>query len=280
MDEQLDTIHHELGCNAIVIFAGGDYEDELIECARLAIEKGFDRIYVGPEYMAASPEETVERIGRLAPRVRTLREKSDSIVFLVGHEFGLETAIVPGNDWFERLENLKKGMGWDEITRILPGMFNKIIKVCNENYGYQIAYRAIAWTEVDLVPWSNAAFESVGVDAYVQEGVGWTEDWILNLLSRLKMYRKPVCSMEAGCYAIKGAGRFAGQAPLPENPYDEDEQANYIRRYCDMLNRARIDGYYYTAYNDDWDKGYGLYNPDTRKRKKGFYMYKSYQRAS
>jgi hypothetical protein len=277
MDEQLDTIHDELGCNAIVIFAGGDHEDALIECSRLAIEKGFDRIYVGPEYMALSPDETVERLRRLAPRVRELRETSKSIVFLVGHEFGLETAIVSGSTWLDRIAALNRGEGWDQIRATLPKMFRDIIATCKKNYGYEIAYRAIAYVEVDLVPWEDPMFESVGVDAYVQEGVGWTEDWIVNLLSRLKRYRKPVYSMEAGCYAIKGAGRFAGQAPTVENPYDEDEQANYIRRYCEMLNRARIDGYFYTFYNSTWDKGYGLYNG--KKRKKGFYMYKSYERV-
>lgn len=38
-----------------------------------------------------------------------------------------------------------------------------------------------------------------------------------------------------------------------------------------------IDGYF-TEYNN-FDKRYGLYNPLTRKRKKAFYMYKSYQRT-
>jgi hypothetical protein len=65
-----------------------------------------------------------------------------------------------------------------------------------------------------------------------------------------------------------------------QNPYDENDQADYVRRYCDMLNRARISGCFYTQYNEDYDKGYGLYNPVTRKRKKGFYMYKSYQRSA
>ncbi len=45
-----------------------------------------------------------------------------------------------------------------------------------------------------------------------------------------------------------------------------------------MLNGARVNGYFYTEYNDNFDKGYGLYNGPARK--KGFYMYKSYQRAA
>jgi len=44
-----------------------------------------------------------------------------------------------------------------------------------------------------------------------------------------------------------------------------------------MLNQAKIDGCFYTVYNGDFDKGYGLYGT---QRKKGFYMDKSYQRTS
>lgn len=39
-----------------------------------------------------------------------------------------------------------------------------------------------------------------------------------------------------------------------------------------------VDGALLYIYNDEWDKGFGLYNG--AERKKGFYMYKSYQRVS
>ena len=290
MDEQLDTIHNELGCNAIIISGGEDYEGKLIECCRIAIEKGFERIHIQPRYMGASSDETVEKIGRFATEVRNLREISESVVYSVGHEFGLETAIIRGDNWSERVKNFLKGEGRDKIRATLPKMFRDILAICRDNYGYKISYAAIA-DEAGLVPWEDPAFESVGVDAILQEGLGSTEDWILDLLWRLKQYHKPVDSMEAGCMSFTGAGRIAGTAPLynPQlRPYDEDEQANWIKRYCNLLNRAKIDGYFYTQYNDPpgWEKGYGLYNPGyrpyppNRKRKKGFYMYKSYQRVT
>jgi len=283
MSEQLDTICGELGCNAIAIFAGGDHEDALIQCGRLAIEKGFERVYVGPEYMSASPEETVERIGGLAPEIRKLRDASDSIVYMVGHEFGLETGgIIPGSDWFERIRyTLQHPSDWlGRVSAELPTMFKQIIRVCREKYGYPIAYRAAIW-ETDLVPWSDPIFQSVNSDAYVMpKYAGWTTDWIADHLRSLRRYGKPVNSSEWGCQTFAGAGEIAGVSPLfvQERPYDEDEQADYIRSYSEMLNRSRIDGCYYTVYNDDYNKGYGLYNG--KKRKKGFYMYKSYQRTS
>jgi len=288
MDEQLDTIRHDLGCNAIIITAGEAYEDRMIECGRLAIEKGFERIHVQPRYMGASPDETVERIGKFATRVRELRQVSEAVVYSVGHEFGLETAIISGDNWFERLKNfLRQDPGdLDKIRATLPKMFRDIFATCRENYGYKISYAAISYLETDIVPWEDPAFESVGVDAILEEGLGSTEDWVLDLLSHLKKYHKPIQSMEAGCMTFTGAGKVAGTAPLQTNSgiqelvYDEDEQANWIKRYCDLLNRARIDGYFYTQYNDPFffDKGFGLYNDF--KRKKGFYMYKSYQRTS
>jgi hypothetical protein len=283
MDEQLDTIRNELGCNAVIISAGGDYEDRLIECGHVAIEKGFQRIHIQPRYMGASPDETVERIGKFAPKVRELRQVSGAVVYSLGHEFGLETAIIRGDSWLERLENFMK-QNQNDMERIrttLRKMFKDILAICRKNYGYTLSYAAIAYPEADVVPWEDSAFESVGVDAILEEGLGNAETWVLNLFSHLKKYDKPIQSMEAGCMTFTGAGRVAGTAPLHTQEslqYDEDEQANWIKRYCDLLNRARIDGYFYTQYNDNWDKGYGLYNG--KKRKKGFYMYKSYQRVA
>jgi len=282
MEEHLDTIRNDLGCNAITIDAGAGYEDNLIECAQLAIEKGFDSIHVQPRYFNATVDETVQNVGRLARRVRELREISDVVVYDLGHEFTLETSgIVPGDGWFERLDYLVKNPDWPkEVEAKFPRMFRDLMAVCNQNYGYKVSYAAIAWCEVDLVPWSDESFESVGVDAYIQPVSGATEDWVVRLLSRLKKHGKPVNSTEAGCLTFSGAGEIGGCVTFgvwEGRQYDEEEQARYIDRYCNMLNKARIDGYFYTQYNDTWDRGYGLYNG--KKRKKGFYMYKSYKRT-
>ena len=287
MDEQLGTIRNDLGCNAIIISGGEQYEDKLIECGRLAIEKGFERIHVQPRYMGATPSQTVEKIGRFASKVRALREVSESVVYCVGHEFSNETAILPGDTWLERFAYMAENPDWPKkVQATLPKMFTDIIAICKQNYGYAISYAAIAVVEGDLIPWENAVFESVGVDAMIQEKYGWTENWIVDLLSHLKQkYRKPVYCMEAGCETFTGSAEVSGTSPLlptQDRQYDEDEQANWVRRECNALDRAKIDGYFYTMYNDPpgWDTGYGLYNPDTRKRKKGFYMYKSYQPSS
>jgi hypothetical protein len=267
MDEQLDTILEELGCNAILAYAGTGYEDNLIECGKLAIEKGFDRIYIEPEYMDSTIDETIENITRFVPKIETLRKMSDSIVFVVGHEFGLETSgIIPGDTWWDRMAYQLDHADWQaKVNSNLPRLFSKLLPVIKEKYpNGRIAYAAAIW-EVELVPWGDPVFESVCTDAYVMDKFGITEDWILNHLSRLKRYGKPVYSSEAGCMTYSGASHWGGAMPLnvwDKGAYDEDEQADYIRRYCEMLNRAKIEGYFYTLYNDNpgFDKGYGLWS--------------------
>lgn len=287
MDEQLDTIRNELGCNAIYINAGKGFERNLLECGHLAVEKRFERIYIQPAYMNLPIDETIELIGKFAERVTDLTDASDAVVFSLGHEFTLETSgIIPGDNWFARADYQLAHEDWYDkcdVGRKIPKLFQSLMQVIKEKYpGRRIAYAAAIW-EVDLVPWSDPAFEAVGTDAYVMDSVGITQDWILDHLSRAKRYGKPVNCTETGCMTFSGAYRLGGVMPSNvwrTGPYDEEEQARYIQMYCRLLNRARINGYFYTQYNDDNDKGYGLYNPMTRKRKKGFYVYKSYEKAT
>jgi hypothetical protein len=280
-DEKLDIIRNELGCNAVIIFGNTEFEDDLVEAGRLAIEKKFDRIYVAPMYLDFTIEETVERIGKFAGKVKRLREISDSVIFMVGHEFILDSSsFVPGVTYEERELNAWKGRtNWVKLRSILPCAFNKIISLCEQNYGYQITYAASIGEE-NLVPWSNPIFESVGIDAYIWNRVGWTENWIIDLLKRLKKFGKPVNTTEWGCLTYKNASEdWQITAGMEKYPYDEDEQANYIRQYCEMLNKAKINGAFYTQIDDERPKGYGLYLRSVTgkmRRKKGFYMYKSY----
>jgi hypothetical protein len=122
------------------------------------------------------------------------------------------------------------------------------------------------------------------VNALLQEKIGWTTDWLVDLLVRLKKkYKKPVHSSEWGFMTYTGAGELGGIAQLPiymkNKPYDEDEQANYIKKYCDkVLNKAKIEGSFYIEFNSDWNLTYALLH--NGKRKKGYYMYKSYEIVS
>ena len=130
MDEQLYAVRNELGCNAVIISGGEDCEDRLIECGRMAIEKGFERIYIQPRYMRCNIDETVRRIGELAKKIKTLTETSDSVRYCVGHEFGLETeGIIPGSTYPARFGYHLKHMAdkdWMRgVKKELPILFRK-----------------------------------------------------------------------------------------------------------------------------------------------------------
>ena len=280
MNEQLSTIQTELGCNAIIVQAGDGYEDNLVECSRMALQKGFDRVYAYVRYMNSTLDQTVEKLGALATRVRSLRETYDSFVFMIGCEFPLSiSGIIPGTTWFDRVRYATEHSDWwNLVASNEPKILRKILPVVKNNYGYPVAYAAMAG-EISLVPWSDPIFGEVSPQMYPQYSPSATQAWAPKELSDLKRFGKPVIASEFGCATYKGAGLWgANDLNIAEHSYDEDEQASYIDKYCNMLNKADIDGAFYYMYNDDFDKSYGLYNG--KKRKKGFYMYKSYQRAA
>lgn len=283
MYEQLDTIHNDLGCNAIIITGGDKWEDKIIRGSEMAIKKGFDRVYVQPRYVNYTPDETVKKIGEFAPKVRSLREKYGEVVaFCVGHEFLFETVIIRGGGFFERWKNGMTGADVDKIKQTLPEMFKEIIAVCKKNYGYPITYAATPYEAYEnLVPWSDPTFEAIGVDTYITEvqGIMNDENWWFNLFSRLKKVKKPIISFDWGMMSYENADKWGGLSPLYAGnyPYDEEPQVRYIVRTLNMLNQARITGCHWVDYNDVYAAGHGLYNPITLERKKGFYMLKSHE---
>jgi hypothetical protein len=137
-DEQLTTIRNELGCNAIVIQAGDGYEDNVVDCSRIALQKGFDRVYAYVRYMNSTLDQTVEKLGNLARRVRSLREASSSFVFVIGVEFGLSmSGIIPGATWFDRVRYAVENPDWWNLVKSRePEILGKILPVIRSNYGY------------------------------------------------------------------------------------------------------------------------------------------------
>ena len=278
MNEHFDTILNELGCNAIIVTGDGNAEDHLIESTRLALGKGFDSVYIHPRYVNESIDTALEKLAKFAPKVKSLREESSKVVFMIGREFSIEqSGIVRGSDWFTRLANIARD--WNRIQSMFGPYTWKVISALNKSYGHELAYASGAW-EADLVPWDNPAFESVMTNAYIDQYYGHTETNVLGQLSGLKRYGKPVHSTEWGCFAFPDGEKYGGGGSLFKPwqfPEDQKEQANYIIKYLNMLNRAKIDGSFYILYDDPFPQSTGLLN-GTRRRL-GFYAYKSYRRA-
>lgn len=65
--------------------------------------------------------------------------------------------------------------------------------------------------------------------------------------------------------------------------YDEDEQANCIWLYLESFKGLNIDGIFLHQFVElPVERGYGIAHPYgiALSRKKAFYMYKSYERAT
>jgi len=89
----------------------------------------------------------------------------------------------------------------------------------------------------------------------------------------------PRALFEWGSSTYGGASNYGGAGGLNvgQGSYNEDEQANYIEGYCELLNKVRIDGCFLHTFTETEPKAMGILN--FKKRKKGFYMYKSYERV-
>jgi hypothetical protein len=277
MEDELDTIRNELGCNAIRITGDGSAGDNLIECGKIAIEKGFDRVYINPRYLGQNLESTHKKIVEFAPEVKSLREMSTAVVYMFGSEISIEqTGMVEGPNWFARMASISKYL--NRIQSKLRPFINNVISALEDSYGYELAYASGQWEhELGLVPWENTAFESVMSNVYLQEYYGWTEQWAMNFLQGMKRYGKPVHTSEFGCFSYVGAGKYggAGSIYMDNKPEDQKEQADYIIKFCNMLNRVKIAGCQYVMWDDPYPQSTGLING--KKRKLGFYALKSFK---
>jgi hypothetical protein len=225
-------------------------------------------------------DEISEKLANLAPRITSLRETSDRIVWAIGNEFTYCVKdLIPGDTFQDQQAWVHQHHdGYIEAQQTdIPKVFERILPVIRRNYRYPVAYNA-GPNEIDLVPWNDPIFESVCWNAYLKPAYREaTEKSLLNKFFRLKRFQKPVIASEFGCATWTGARQASDTALFQGQAYDEEEQADSIDRHCRMFNSAGIDGAFLYIHNEEWDKGSGLCNGT--KRKKGFYAYKSFQRV-
>jgi len=91
MEEDLDVINHELGCNAVRIF--GDMDGLVIRCAGIALKKSFDCIVLAPRYVDSTVEETTRRVGTFAKEAEKLRTESNVVELCVANELSIEADL-------------------------------------------------------------------------------------------------------------------------------------------------------------------------------------------
>jgi hypothetical protein len=285
MAECLGVIRSELGCNAIKIKGG--FDELLVKCAEIAAQKSFELIIVSPRYDKSSQTEDlwidqhVERVVSFSSKAESLLARINNLILCIGEELQYSTrGFVNASSYDERIDLYGKMKSEERavVDERLNAYLAKIIKGVRENFHGLITYSpnpmtsfAVKWQELGLDACAPMLYNSDVRQAY--------KDCL-----RFKSLGKPVYIAEFGCGTFEGAASAAGAAwrSYVNQPYSQEEQAQYIREAVDVFSTAQVDGIFYWTLilkydNDARSSGilrYGKNMPAVRKL--GFYAYQSF----
>jgi hypothetical protein len=173
------------------------------------------------------------------------------------------------------------------------------LDVARDNFQGEISYSAGPW---ENVPWNRVSFDVVGETLYY---TGESLSDYIYKIKKLQSYDRPVHIKEFGSstystytrgnsmrmtsfwvamYGKKeGADKYIGRRPMEGHValYNEDTQAEHVRFYLNIFNRMALEGcflYEFEAREPKNPQEFGIVDVPLKRRKKAFYMYKSYQR--
>jgi len=282
MQESVDVIAEELGCNAVRIKG---YKDEMIEkCVNLAIDKRIKTILVGPDYGSwrnISIDEHTRRIIEFSSIAERLRQESNSVTLVVGNELTIETSgIYEGQTYLERIEETPQRMHDRRYHEKLNSHLGAILQGVRAHFDGEVTYAAGDWEDVD---WHE--FDVVGSNEYYASEWFTEAEWVQKL-ARLKKWGKPVFITETGSCSFAGCGRWGAGAwhRWVDQKYSEEEQAKNIQKSLELCADASVTGVFLFSFiHDDElmrkETSFGIlsHNPSgTHRRKLGFYAYREY----
>jgi len=265
MEEELEVIKNELGCNAIRL--SGD-DDAMLQAAHIALRKDFTVIGLSPCYEDATVEETERLFNDFVRKMGDLA-RNDRILLMVGNELTLEcigwsnatTYEERVKDWEARRQNQ------DRLNELLRSLLDCV----PNHFRGKTTYARGCWEEVD---WRKLDFDIVGSNEY-----WWDNDYpekYVERLRQLRAYGKPLYITEFGSCTFKSA-LVSTYREAEGKEYSQEAQASYIEHYLRLFNTGQVDGCFVYIFNDR--------KPDPRatfrlfegvRRKLAFYLYRSY----
>jgi hypothetical protein len=308
MKKDVGDIHGTLGCNGIKIY--GDNQERIVKCARMAIEKGFDRILLLPWYVEATHDELVKEQGKLAKKAEELRkEAGDKIVLMIGNELTVSSVgIYPGGSYWARSNQIAELQNNEECKKKLEELVRDLTDVSRkEGFGGDLSYAPGTWEW--WLPWDKLDLDILGDNLYWYGEFGNPEDpnniWFRHV-KHYKRYGKPYYDTEFGSPPMKGAFDMGASTWMDlgtvARAVDEDAQAESDGKYMELFNKAddmglTVDGCFLFRYfgGPDGHNPYAAWedcavvvpeysttlgNPPVDHWRKAFYMYKSYQRSA
>jgi len=285
MEEDLSVIRNELGCNGIRI--EGSYDEQILECGKIAIKKEFDYISLNPRYIDDGWDQYSTKIKNFAPKAEELRKESEAIILQPATEFCVDSAAV-----FKRVTYAERAPNLGGDMKVNPNWHNQfmsylkeLIALCREHFHGRVTYNEAWW---EFVKWTELDVDIIGSNQ-------WNDplrtESIEITLRRLMAVGKPVIASEFGSVSYEGACALGGYGWSKTGIYSEDAQAACIEYYLETYNKVRPHGaflvYFYDPTNP-WkskEQTFSIMKPELSQtvhklsRKKAFYMYKSYKRV-
>ncbi len=249
---EIEIIKNDLHCNSIRI--SGDDPSRLILASEIALQLEMT-VWLSPILINHSQENTLQFIGYCAREAERLRQRYESIHFVVGCESSLFVqGIVPGDSTEERIAGLFSPLGlvkhvlhldW-KLRKNLDEFLDRLANQARLHFNGKLSYASGVWERID---WT--AFDFVGVDHY---RASYNRRFYRKQLASYRKFNKPIVVLEFGCCAYRGAEdkgavgwaivNWEGEKPELKGDYrrDENVQAAYILDILKILDEEDVLG--------------------------------------
>jgi hypothetical protein len=240
MRGEIKAIRERLHANWVSIY-GSDVK-RMADTATEALRQGL-KVSIQPRSFDEPQEAALEKLRQTAVVAERLRRRhGPEVILVIGCEFMLFTPdIVPGANFFERVEYLTKGeFDVRELQRKLLAYTAKGVSVARGNFRGRITYGAAS--DLEQIDWS--LFDIVGLDyySYHQNRADYSKE-----LAPFRRWGKPILILEFGCCTFTGAPELGGMGweivdyevdpPRIKDGYvrDEQAQADHLRTMLEIF---------------------------------------------
>lgn len=241
VQRELGIIKNDLHCNAVRI-CGLDI-DRLATAGEDALSQGLE-VWLSPEMWDRSQDETSEYIARAAEGAEGLRKRwPGKLVLSVGSELTLfSQGIVEGKNVFDRISRASL---WGDVmagkhNRALNAYLSNLHNAARESFEGPLTYFSLPFEAVD---WKS--FDYVGVDHYRDAR---NKDSYGQMISKYKVFGKPVIVGEFGCCTFRGADLLGANGFMISFGMMEDllgPNQKLPQMFLDMAHiPPRVDGHY------------------------------------
>ena len=241
VQRELGIIKNDLHCNAVRI-CGLDI-DRLATAGEDALSQGLE-VWLSPEMWDRSQDETSEYIARAAEGAEGLWKRwPGKLVLSVGSELTLfSQGIVEGKNVFDRISRASL---WGDVmagkhNRALNAYLSNLHNAARESFEGPLTYFSLPFEAVD---WKS--FDYVGVDHYRDAR---NKDSYGQMISKYKVFGKPVIVGEFGCCTFRGADLLGANGFMISFGMMEDllgPNQKLPQMFLDMAHiPPRVDGHY------------------------------------